>query len=580
MKICSVSVFVRLALTLVVATMASTAQAQFYRQAYVEAECPDSGSGAYAVQSTSIAGFSGAGYVRSAGNTTAATFNNTSADRAVYTFKAYRYGTFTPWFRVNTNNSGDDDSFFYRIDGGAWYTVNNIPAASGWRWVSTVGQYMGPGSHTLEIANREDGLNIDKFAMLIDGSAAPTGTGGAAYNCPTPVYFETECRTHGFGEYVWDKKKKSGFSGQGYLEATASSTDANASTDRVEYSFQSGGGNYNLFFRIHNNSNVNTDSWFYRVDSGPWVAMNNTSGLGSGWRWAQGAASVNLPRGDHTLSIRNREAQLSIDKLAFVPTTATGPSGTGAGAAGVNCEPFQTMSDWEYFDVNEYYNTHAHYFSVHGNHMLSAHDEWHFVNGPGGTAGLGSGTAFMGFHRAMMNEFRQFAMQNNGRNALPIKTVGLVIPPWLGDALQALGNAGFSEQYFPRNNAEMTNWGLPGYLTVNAAPSSSWNNTVSIPGSGTIYTRLGDFPDLDTLGRGIAVEYHASLHTGVGGTMSGFFSPADPIFYGWHGLIDNLADAWLTTAKGQAWAAANPNHPFLAVGFTSHHGWDNADFAP
>jgi len=37
-------------------------------------------------------------------------------------------------------------------------------------------------------------------------------------------------------------------------------------------------------------------------------------------------------------------------------------------------------------------------------------------------------------------------------------------------------------------------------------------------------------------------------------------------------LIDNLADVWLTTTKGKAWAAANPNHPFLVVGFTDHHG--------
>lgn len=574
----TMSVFLRLALSLFIAATASSAEAQFYRNAYIETECPDGASGSYASQQTSIAGFSGAGYVRSAGNTTAATFNNTSTDRATYTFKAYRHGTFVPWFRVNTNNSGADDSFFYRIDGGSWITVNDIPAGSGWRWVSAPGQYMGPGNHTLEIANREDGLNIDKFGMLIDGSAAPTGLGGAAYNCPTPLYFESECRTSGRGQYVWDRKSKAGFSGRGYVETTVTSSNASTSGDEAEYPFEAAGGAYNLFFRVHTNSSGNSDSWFYRVDNGPWVTVNDASSLGSGWRWAQGSASVMLTRGDHTLYIRGREAGLSIDKLAFVPATAAGPSGTATGGAGVNCEPFQTMSDWDYFDVNDYYYTHADYFQAYGDHMLEAHDEWHFVNGPGGTAGLGSGTAFMGFHRAMMNDFRRFAMENGGRSYLPISTVGLVIPPWLGDALLALSGTSFENVYAPRVNDQMSSWGLPGYLTVNGTPSSSWSNTVFV--SGINYTSIGQFPDLDTLGRAIAVEYHASLHSAVGGTMSGFFSPADPIFYGWHSLIDNLADVWLATPNGQAWAAANPNHPFLVVGFTNHHGWDNADFEP
>ncbi len=58
------------------------------------------------------------------------------------------------------------------------------------------------------------------------------------------------------------------------------------------------------------------------------------------------------------------------------------------------------------------------------------------------------------------------------------------------------------------------------------------------------------------------------------------FSPADPIFYGWHALIDKLVDQWLATPNGLAWKAANPSHPFLVPGFTNHHGWDNLDHVP
>lgn len=589
MRIGSMSLLLRFALAALLFTTANTARAQFYRAAYVEAECPNTASGSYGSNLTSVSGFSGTGYVRSVGHTTAATFNNTSTDRAVYSFKAYRHGTFIPWFRINTNNSANDDSMFYRIDGGEWLTLANVPAGSGWRWVSGTGQYMGSGNHTLEIANREDGLNIDKFGILFDGSAAPTGVGGAAYNCPTPLYFESECRTSAWGEYVWDKKAKSGFSGRGYLEAKVSSTDVNASPDEVVYPFESAGGAYNFYFRIHNNSSANNDSWFYRIDGGPWVTLNNTSGLGSGWRWAQGTTSVTLARGDHTLRIKSREQFLSLDKLAIVPTTASGPSGTAVGGAGVNCESFQTMSDWDYFDVQNYFSTHLMYFSVHGAHLLEHHNEWHQRNGPGGTLGAGSGTAFLGFHRAMLNDFRKFAMETQGRNYLPISTVGRVIPSTLPDSWQALAAADFLEVYDEdeedevpvygaRENDAMTNWGIPPYLTLNGPPNSDWRIAATL-GPNT-YERLDDIPDLDTLGRVIALEYHGSLHDAVGGTMRGFYSPADPIFYGWHGVIDNLADAWLATSTGQAWVAANPNHPFLAVGFTDHHGWETQDFIP
>jgi len=567
-------------LVVLVASVAPHAHAQFYRDTYFEAECPDSGQGNYTTKSSSITGFSGTGYIRSAGNTTAATYNNTSADHAIYTFKAYRYGSFKPWFRINTNNSASDDSFFYRIDGGDWFSMTSIPAGSGWRWIGADDMYMGPGPHTLEIANREDGLNIDKLAMIYSG-ATPSGNGGPAYNCPTPLYFESECRSSAWGQYVWDKKAKTGFSGSGYLEAVTTNTDPNAAADEVVYPFESAGGAYNFFFRINNNANASNDSWFYRVDNGAWVTMNNTSGLGSGWRWAQGSAAVSLSRGDHTLRVKGREGGLSLDKLAFVPTTATGPSGTGTGSAAVNCEPFQTMADWDYFDVQAYYDTHVNYMTTYGAEELPMHVDWHAINGSGGADGPGSGIAFLGFHRAMMNNFRKFAMENGGRTWLPISTTALVIPPWLGDALQALGGAGFVDQYAPRVNDQLTNYGIPAYLTTAGTPSTQWpNNTVWVNNAQVTYTRIGDIPDLDSLGQAIGSEYHGSLHGAVGGTMSSFYSPADPIFYGWHGLIDTLADVWLATPNGKAWAAAHPDHPFLKVGFTSHENWDNADFVP
>ncbi|MDF3070845.1 MAG: hypothetical protein K0R38_6446 [Polyangiaceae bacterium] len=575
------------ALVLAVGLCAPSALAQYYPHPYLEAECPDSSTGSYVTRQTSVTGYSGAGYLRSAGNTTASAYNNTSADRATYSFNVKAGGSFVLWLRVNTNNSASDDSWFHRVDGSSWTTMSSVPAASGWRWVAGTSAYsLSAGAHTVEIANREDGLNVDKLAMLPQGTT-PTGAGAAAYNCPTAMYFEAECRKGAFAGYQLDRTAKAGYSGSGYLESAATSLDVNTSTDEATYFFETGASAYNFFFRIHNNANASQDSWFYRVDSGGWTAMNNTSGLGSGFRWVQGTASATLTRGVHTLRIRNRESGLSVDKLAFIPTTVTGPSGTAAGNAAVNCEPFQTMSDWTYGvqDV-EYEATHLAYMAAHGPHMLPHHNQWHTLNGAGGQNGRGSGTAFLGYHRAMMNDFRRFALETNGRIPLPISTTGETLN-MLGDAYDALEAANLLTEYYPRQATSVVNVGIASYLTLSGAPDAKFASTVSIcptaiycPGSEIVYDNLADYPDLDRLGRAIGSEYHGWFHSAVGGTMGTNYSPADPVFYGWHALIDKIVDAWLATPNGQAWKAANPTHPFLVPGFTNHHGWDNLDHVP
>jgi len=587
MKSTFVGLALRVALALAVGLWAPSAFAQYYPYPYLEAECPDSSTGSYGTRQTSVAGYSGTGHLRSTGNATPPQYNNTSADHATYAFNLKAGSSYVLWLRVNTNNSASDDSWFHRVDGSGWTAMNNIPAASGWRWVAGSSVYLLPaGAHTVEIANREDGLNIDKLAILPEGTT-PSGAGAAAYNCPTAMYFEAECRQGAFAGYQLDKTAKSGYSGAGYLESAATSLDVNTSTDEATYFFETGAGSYNLFFRINNNANASNDSWYYRVDSGSWTAMDNTSAIGSGFRWAQGTASATLAHGVHTLRIRNRESGLSIDKLAFIPVSTTGPTGTAAGNAAVNCEPFQTMSDWIYGVQNEEYNaTHLAYMTAYGQHMLPHHKEWHDRNGAGGTAGLGSGTAFMGFHRAMLNDFRRFALETNGRSWLPISTTGEVVNQ-LGDAYGALDAANLLTEYYPRENMSVVDVGIPRYLTLAGTPDPKWADTVSIcptgifcSGADIAYSNLGGYPDLDTLGRAIAFEYHRWLHDTVGGTMRTLYSPADPVFYGWHALIDGLADAWLATPNGQAWRAANPNHPFLVPGFTDHHGWENSDFVP
>ena len=490
----------------VVGLWARNAAAQYYPYPYLEAECPDTATGAYGTKQTSITGASGNAYLRSVGNTSSATYNNTSDDHAVYQFTLKHFAYYRIWFRVNTNNSLADDSFFYQVDPAFypdWVTVNGV-SGQGWQWIQGNVFGFGGGSHTLEIANREDGLNIDKIAILPYEQAGPSGAGAAAYNCPVTMYFETECRTGAYAAYQRDKVTKGGYSGPGYIESATTQLASSPRIDEATYYFETGAGAYNFFFRIHNNQNASNDSWFYSVDNLNFVTMNNTNGLGSGWRWAQGAGSVTLTRGKHTFRIRNRESGLSIDRIAFVPTSLTGPSGTGSGGTAVNCEPFQTMSDWGPGEVAEYYNTHYSFFGEMGAEKLHHHQMWHETNGDGGKAGTGSGTAFLGYHRAMMNEFRSFALEMNGRSWLPINTVGRSIPAQLGDSYQALMVSGMLDSYEPRRNSVVMDFGIPPFLTIGAVQHPAWPvQTVGV--NNTAYSRLEQFETLDFLGRGIGL---------------------------------------------------------------------------
>ncbi len=150
---------------------------------YLEAECTDTASGAYASTSTSKAGYSGDGHLMSVGNTTASSPDGASVDYATYDFNADA-GTYTIYFRVDTDGDATNDSWFYRVNGGSWVLMNNTSATTtDWGWVAGTATVSLSGASTIEIANREDGLGIDKIAIVPSGSAAPSGLGGTANNC-------------------------------------------------------------------------------------------------------------------------------------------------------------------------------------------------------------------------------------------------------------------------------------------------------------------------------------------------------------------------------------------------------------
>ncbi len=96
---------------------------------------------------------------------------------AAYPFNLSAGGSHRLWFRVFAATA-DDDSFFWRIDGGDW-TMENGRVGDG-TWYSVGNAHLdnlAAGEHVLEIIHRENGTGLDKFVIQPDGHPAPDGLG-------------------------------------------------------------------------------------------------------------------------------------------------------------------------------------------------------------------------------------------------------------------------------------------------------------------------------------------------------------------------------------------------------------------
>jgi hypothetical protein len=152
---------------------------------WLDAECGATETAGYTTNHSALTGFAGSGYLQSAANTTATT-PPTGQDRATYVVNAAAAGAHTLWVRVNNNNSTDDNSMYYRLGTGSWVVFNPVATAqTGWVWgkkASGGTLNLIAGNNTIEIANREDGLKIDKI-YVTNTTTVPSGTGTAATNC-------------------------------------------------------------------------------------------------------------------------------------------------------------------------------------------------------------------------------------------------------------------------------------------------------------------------------------------------------------------------------------------------------------
>src|SRR5690606_22101886 len=147
---------------------------------WLESECGNVGSLWNTVSDASAS--NGEYLTIQSGNTSTASAPQSSAAHITYNFTINESGTYTLWSRVKAPNA-NDDSFWVRIDGGSWFNWNNIaPGSTSWTWDDVNTYNLSTGSHTVTVAYREDGAQLDKLYLTNSGES-PSGSGASATNC-------------------------------------------------------------------------------------------------------------------------------------------------------------------------------------------------------------------------------------------------------------------------------------------------------------------------------------------------------------------------------------------------------------
>jgi hypothetical protein len=310
---------------------------------WLEAECGTVGS-LWNVNSSGSASNGQYVTIQSGNNSTGSAPTNTNGHINI-PFSVSQSGTYVVWARVIAPN-GNDDSFWIRMDGGTWINWNNIaPGSTSWTWDDVQSFSLSSGSHTLTIAYREDGAQLDKIYITNSGST-PSGAGSAATNCSggtnNHVWLEAECGSVGS---LWNTVSSGSASNGSYVTIqSGNNSTGSAPTNtngHITYNFSvSSSGSYVLWCRVIAPT-PNDDSFWIRMDGSTWINWNNIAPGSTSWTWDD-VQSFNLSSGSHTLTIAYREDGTQLDKIYI---TNSGSTPSGAGSAATNCGAGKEFSD-------------------------------------------------------------------------------------------------------------------------------------------------------------------------------------------------------------------------------------------
>lgn len=287
---------------------------------------------------------------------------------------------------------------------------------------------------------------------------------------------------------------------------------------------------------------------------------------------------------------------------------------------GTNSEPSgllaTTMSNWSDAQADRFVAVLKGFLQTRAR-MFEVHQVWHHDNDEGeamdelgnngrsGTRGPGSGITFLGMHRAMVNALQNYARApRDGGQAIELRPIdpygeihrrfpqALAILNELNERSSGefnfITNQGGAQAHRERVSSTYGGanyFGVPRYFMLGQRGQSgggtNWRGSLhqrverSYTIRGAPIIRLDQFLTPEELGAAMGFSgYHSQGHATVGGNLATVYSPLDPVFWGWHKLLDDILQFWFErTANGRAWANANRGHPLLSTTNTDMTQW-------
>ena len=327
---------------------------------WLEAECATVGA-KWSVEGASGASNGAFVQVRQ-GNAYGAPPADRPSNLVSFTIGSAKAGTYRLFARVFAR-SGEEDSFYFRVNGGKWQNWDNGLQSNrfAWREYTDGTVALKSGNNTLDIAYRESGTKLDKL-YLTSGRTLPTGMGAKAGSCDlyagaeSDLWLEAECGSVGSGWTIESGARASNqsyliFKGRRSLQAPTNKENSRMTTYTVDVSES---GEYHLYLRM-NAPDYGKNSVWMRVDNGKWIKMWQAVGGGKletqGFEWRKvndngRDVSVRLAKGKHTIILANRESGTKIDKMYL---SQSGRVPTGAGEIAKGCVPAKTLPKTQHF---------------------------------------------------------------------------------------------------------------------------------------------------------------------------------------------------------------------------------------